>query len=73
MNGRTWFGEIPANVLVNDLANVTAGFANEVDAVNQYAAVMYAATRKGMTGVLVLSPDKTTSKSPKVATASLNH
>jgi hypothetical protein len=31
---------MPENVLVSDLAVVTAGFANDVDAVNQYAAVM---------------------------------
>ena len=31
-------GRIPANVLLNDRASVTAGFANEVEAVNQYAA-----------------------------------
>ena len=33
-------GRMPAKVSENDLAIVTAGFANEVDAVNQYAAVM---------------------------------
>jgi len=33
-------GRMPANVSESDLAIVTAGFANEVDAVNQYAAVM---------------------------------
>ncbi len=33
-------GRIPANVSVADRASVTAGFANDVDAVNQYAAVM---------------------------------
>jgi hypothetical protein len=32
---------MPANVSLIDLAKVTAGFANEVEAVNQYAAVMY--------------------------------
>jgi hypothetical protein len=31
---------MPANVSLRDLAVVTAGFAKEVDAVNQYAAVM---------------------------------
>src|ERR1051326_2071216 len=36
-------GLMPANVSLMDLAKVTAGFANEVEAVNQYAAVMYAA------------------------------
>jgi hypothetical protein len=31
---------MPAKVLDTDRARVTAGFANEVEAVNQYAAVM---------------------------------
>jgi len=31
---------MPAKVSENALAMVTAGFANEVDAVNQYAAVI---------------------------------
>jgi hypothetical protein len=31
---------MPAKVSLSDLAIVTAGFANDVDAVNQYAAVM---------------------------------
>jgi hypothetical protein len=34
----TWFMAMPANVVVNPLASVTAGFANDVDAANQYAA-----------------------------------
>ena len=33
-------GRMPENELVNDLAIVTAGFANEVEEVNQYAAVI---------------------------------
>ena len=37
-------GEIPVNVSVNVLARVTAGFANEVDDVNQYPAVINKAT-----------------------------
>jgi len=40
MNPGTSTGLIPAKVSVIDLAIVTAGFANEVEAVNQYAAVM---------------------------------
>jgi hypothetical protein len=35
MNAATPFGAIPANVSDNDRAIVTAGLANEVDAVNQ--------------------------------------
>jgi hypothetical protein len=33
-------GLMPANVSLTDRASVTAGFANDVDAVNQQAAVM---------------------------------
>jgi hypothetical protein len=40
MNAGTSNGLIPANVSVADRASVTAGFANDVEAVNQYAAVM---------------------------------
>ena len=40
MNALTSIGRIPANVLENALAMVTAGFAKEVDEVNQYAAVI---------------------------------
>ena len=36
--------EIPEKVFVIDRAIVTAGFANDVEAVNQYAAVMYKPT-----------------------------
>jgi len=39
-NRGTSTGRIPANVSENDRAIVTAGFANDVDEVNQYAAVM---------------------------------
>jgi hypothetical protein len=40
INIKTLFGLIPANVFDRDLANVTAGFAKLVDAVNQYADVI---------------------------------
>ena len=40
MTASTPPGAIPANVSDNARAKVTAGFANEVEAVNQYAAVM---------------------------------
>src|SRR5271154_1947776 len=40
VNGRISVGRIPANVSLSDLANVTAGLANDVEAVNQYAAAM---------------------------------
>jgi hypothetical protein len=40
MNHGTSLGRMPAKVSLRQRAIVTAGFANEVDAVNQYAAVM---------------------------------
>ena len=40
MNVDTPVGAIPANVFDNERAIVTAGLANDVDAVNQYADVM---------------------------------
>jgi hypothetical protein len=40
MNPGTSPGRIPANVSVSARAKVTAGFAKDVDAVNQYAAAM---------------------------------
>ena len=40
MNAGASTGRMPANVSLAERANVTAGFANDVDAVNQYAAVM---------------------------------
>jgi hypothetical protein len=39
-NAMTPAGEIPAKVSDSERAIVTAGLANEVEAVNQYAAVM---------------------------------
>ena len=35
MNHGTWRGSMPEKVSVSDRANVTAGFANDVEAVNQ--------------------------------------
>jgi hypothetical protein len=40
MNAVTPEGAIPAKVSVSERAIVTAGLANEVEAVNQYAAVI---------------------------------
>ena len=50
---------MPVNVSVTDRASVTAGLANEVDEVNQYAAVMYRAHGKwhGTRTSLRTSPD----------------
>ena len=40
MNAGASVGAMPLNVLVNDRAIVTAGLANDVEAVNQYPALM---------------------------------
>jgi hypothetical protein len=40
MNAGASAGRMPAKVSLAARASVTAGFANEVDEVNQYAAVM---------------------------------
>ena len=40
MNAGASIGRIPANVSVNARARVTAGFAKDVEAVNQYAAAI---------------------------------
>jgi len=47
MNPGASAGRMPEKVLVIDRAMVTAGFAKDVEAVNQYAPVMYAATANG--------------------------
>jgi hypothetical protein len=43
MNAGASAGRMPSNLSLADRASVTAGFANDVEAVNQYAAVMYLA------------------------------
>ena len=43
---KTLPGAMPVKVSLNERAMVTAGFANDVEGVNQYAALMYAATAK---------------------------
>ena len=50
---------------------MTAGLANEVEAVNQYAAVMYAATANGTALARRRAHPQMTASSPKVATNSL--
>src|SRR5262245_21193977 len=72
MNAGASAGRIPANVSVADRASVTAGFANDVEAVNQYAAVMYEATAKGTADDRRRAQPQITASSPKVATNSLN-
>ena len=64
-------GRIPANVFVSARASVTAGLANDVDAVNQYAAVMYAPTANGTASGRRRAHPQITESRPNVATASL--
>ena len=70
MNPGASAGRIPEKVFVNDRANVTAGLANEVEEVNQYAAVMYAPTANGVNGGFFRETPQITDKSPNVATNS---
>ena len=63
---------MPLKVSLAALARVTAGLANDVDAVNQYAAVMYAPTAKGTTDVRSREHPQITDSNPKVAMNSLN-
>ena len=63
---------MPLNVSVAALARVTAGLANDVDAVNQYDAVMYAPTANGTTDVRSREHPQITDNNPNVAMNSLN-
>src|ERR671930_440584 len=67
-------GAIPAKVSLKARPTVTAGFANEVEEVNQYADPMYAPTAAGATAA---RPDDANAKistmSPAVATTSPSH
>src|SRR6202035_6197699 len=71
-NTGTSCGRIPANVFVAILASVTAGFAKEVEAVNQYAAVMYAPTANGTASDRRFAQPQITARRPKVAITSLS-
>ena len=62
---------MPAKESLTARARVTAGLANEVDAVNQYAAVMYAATAKGTALGRRWTHSPMMRSSPNVATISL--
>ena len=64
-------GRIPENVSVVERAKVTAGFANDVEAMNQFAPVMYAPTANGTAEGRRRDPQITTNN-PNVATNSLN-
>src|SRR5476649_502732 len=71
MNAGTSTGRIPENVSVSERAIVMAGFANDVDAVNQYAAPIHAATIHGASSERRCP--STTMSNPKVATDSASH
>ena len=64
-------GRMPANVSVSERAIVTAGFANDVDGVNQYAPTMYAATAYGVAACRERTQPQITASNPNVATNSL--
>src|SRR2546423_4916680 len=65
-------GRMPANVSLAERASVTAGFANDVDAVNQDAAVMYAPTAKGAAVERRRAQPQITASRPNVAMNSLS-
>ena len=64
---------MPANVSLSERAIVTAGLANEVDAVNQYAATMYPATAYASCSGANRADIRIVINNPNVATNSLNH
>jgi len=73
MKPGTSAGAMPAKVSLSDRAMVTAGLANDVEAVNQNPAIMYAPTAKGtMAERNRVQPQITVSR-PKVATNSLSN
>ena len=63
-------GRMPAKVSLAVRASVTAGFANDVDDVNQYAAVMYAPTANGTAAERRRAQPQITASRPNVATTS---
>jgi len=73
MKPGTSLGLIPANVSLRDRAIVTAVFANEVETVNQYAAVMYNPKANGTIPAREQEQPQMTDNRPKVATNSLNN
>ena len=64
---------MPEKVSVQLRASVTAGLAKEVEAVNQYAAVMYSPTAQGTAEALKRNTQKIVVTRPNVATHSENH
>src|SRR6266481_4694663 len=71
MKRGTSTGRIPAKVSDTARAMVTAGFANEVEEVNQYAAVIYAPTANGTLLARTREHPQITASNPNVATNSL--
>src|SRR5437016_2358380 len=71
MKPGTSAGLIPAKVSLAARATVTAGLANEVEAVNQYAAVMYAPTANGTAVDFTRTQPQITDSNPNVAMNSL--
>ena len=63
-------GAMPANVSLSMRPKTAAGLANDVEAVNQYAAPIQAAT---IAATRVAGARRTTSTSPNVATPSAIH
>src|SRR5262249_25081280 len=71
MKPGTSAGWIPLNVSVRQRAIVAAGLANDVEAVNQYAAAMYAPTANGTIPARRRELLQITASTPKVARTSL--
>ena len=71
MNPGTSNGRIPEKVFESERAMVIAGLAKDVDAVNQYAAPIHAATIQAASWGRWCPT--TTRTNPNVATASANH
>ena len=71
MNAGASSGRMPANVSERERATVIAGFAKEVEAVNQYAAPIHAATIHGASSLR--RRPRTTMSNPNVATPSERH
>jgi hypothetical protein len=72
-NAGTWLIAMPANVVVKPRASVTAGFANDVEDVNQYAAVIVRPTNQGTACGAYRTPPRIVTTSVKVATNSPSH
>ncbi|CAN5362933.1 hypothetical protein BH11MYX1_BH11MYX1_37230 [soil metagenome] len=62
---------MPTYVSLNARPTVTAGFANDIEAVNQYSALMYAATASGVIAGRVRPTQIAMPSRPNVATGSL--